>query len=330
MFKFILQRLTRLLLVVLIAVIIHKLLTFGWKYSFKENTVLNMNRESLVNNLEKHVYKLSHKIGERSVFKYDKLQLAAEYISEQFKHFGYKVEFQGYEVYGKEVKNIIAVKKSKSNSNENIILGAHYDTCFNPGADDNASGVAGLLELARYFADIDTPINIQFVAFVNEEPPFFKTEDMGSRVFVHRLKESQNNIKAAIILEMIGVYSDKPFSQNYPLFFGLFYPNKANFIGIVSNFKSAWLAKSVRSSFKKNSKFPVENVVTVEFIPGVDFSDHWSFWMENYPAIMITDTGFYRYPNYHKHSDTYEKLSYKNMAEVVDGLKEALVELSMN
>ena len=312
----------------IIIIIISLLLSMiGWqplKKSFVPNKKKNL---QLAENLKNHVYKLSHLIGDRSVFKYDKLNEAAEYIAEQFSKNGYKVDFQEYRVLNKTVKNIIATKVGNSESQAIIIVGAHYDTCSNPGADDNASAVAGLLELARTMASKPTERTIKFIAFVNEEPPFFKTKEMGSYVYAKEARERKEKIKAVIILEMIGYYTDKRFSQKYPPFFGPFYPNKGNFIGVVGNFKSKWLVRQVSSSFKKQSSFPIKSMTTFAFIPGVDFSDHWSFWKENYDAVMITDTAFYRNSNYHKNSDTYDTLNYHNIAEVVEGFNTVLMDL---
>ncbi|MBL7157432.1 MAG: M20/M25/M40 family metallo-hydrolase [Candidatus Omnitrophica bacterium] len=282
----------------------------------------------LVERLKGHVYKLSHEIGDRSAFNIKNLNEAANYITEQFKSFGYDVEFQEYDVSGGTVKNIIVTKEGIEKPNEVVILGAHYDTCFNPGADDNASAVAGLLESARFFSDRKTNRTIKFIAFVNEEPPFFKTEDMGSRIYAKQARKKKEDIKAVLILEMIGYYTDKPRSQQYPLFFGFVYPNKGNFIMIVSNWHSRSLAGKIVSSFKEKSQFPIESIVAPAALCGVDFSDHWSFWKEGYPAVMITDTGFYRNPNYHSELDTYETLDYESTTEVVKGLGAVLIELA--
>lgn len=278
--------------------------------------------------LQQHVYKLAHQIGNRSVFEYEQLNAAREYIVCAFRSFGYDVAFQEYRVLGKTVENIIATKIGKEKPQEMIVVGAHYDTCFNPGADDNASAIAGLLELARYTSQRKTNKTIKFVAFVNEEPPFFKTEDMGSRVYAREAKKGKEDIKAVLILEMIGYYSDRPHSQRYPLFLGPFYPNKGNFIAVVGNFRSRRLVKKIISCFKRYTRFPIESVVDFGFVSGADFSDHWSFWKEGYPAVMITDTAFYRNPHYHSNSDTYEKLDYEGMAEVARGFISVLMELT--
>ncbi|OQX82222.1 MAG: hypothetical protein B6D56_00485 [Candidatus Omnitrophica bacterium 4484_70.1] len=173
-------------------------------------------KDSLVESLGEYVYILSSQIGDRNVFNYENLKKAAFYISKKFKNIGYKINFQSYFCSGKEVKNIIVVKEGKTQ--EVIIVGAHYDSCFNLGADDNASSVAVMIELAERFYPEELRHKFKFIAFVNEEPPFFKTEEMGSKVYVKQAKKNKEKIKAAIILEMVGYYTDTPHSQSFPPF----------------------------------------------------------------------------------------------------------------
>lgn len=232
---------------------------------------------ALIVRLKAHVYKLGYEIGDRSVFKHEELTQTEKYITEELSSFGYNVGFQSYNTYNKRVKNIIATKKGTGKPEEVVIVGAHYDTCFNPGADDNASGVAGLLELARLLFDTELKRTIKFIAFVNEEPPFFKSQEMGSYVYAQQARKNKEDIKAAIILESIGYYSQAPNSQNYPPFLGMFYPNQGNFICVVGNFSSSWLVKRIVTIFKNNSKFSIESFVGPSFIPGVDFSDNCRF-----------------------------------------------------
>ena len=208
---------------------------------------------------------------------------------------------------------------------EVILLGAHYDTCFNPGADDNASGVAGLLELARLVANRETDRTVEFVAFVNEEPPNFKSDNMGSRIYAMKAKAEKKNIAMVIILESIGYYSQ---NQKYPVFLGPFLPHKGNFISVIGNLYSKLLVNKVKSVFKKYSGFPVESAALPTFISGIDYSDHWSFWQEGYPAVMITDTAFLRNHNYHKQSDRADTLNYEKMAYVIEGFSCALMDLA--
>ena len=318
------KKIIRRIIIILVIFLIVKITTFGCAMLSRKQVHYIPGNFELAKNLESHVKTLSDEIGERSMFWYEALEKAAEYISTELKSYGYEVEYQEYAVEGKAAKNIIATKRGPGKENEIIIVGAHYDSCFNPGADDNASGVAGLLELAKALIEEKTERSIKFIAFTNEEPPFFKTEEMGSRVYAKAARERNENIKAVIILEMIGYYSDRPHSQRYPPFVGLLYPHKANFISVVGNFPSGRLVKKLVAGFKKATSFPIESAVLPGFVPGVDFSDHWSFWKEGYPAIMVTDTAFYRNAHYHQGSDTHEKLNYPSMAEIVTALKEAL------
>lgn len=317
----------RLILLVIVVFFILKLTTFGWQGLIKSPQVLPRERD-LIGRLRKHVVKLSYDIGDRSAFKYDKLTQACDYISEQFKESGLEVEFQEYPIYEKRVKNIIAKKIGKTKPKEIIIVGAHYDTCFNPGANDNASGLAALLELAKLIAPREYSRTIKFIAFVNEEPPFFKTGEMGSLIYARAAWENHEDIKIAVILETIGYYSDKLFSQRYPTFLGPFYPNRANFIAIVGNFSARQWVREIAQFFRQHSSFPIRSAAVFECIPGVDFSDHWSFWQVGYPAVMITDTAFYRYSHYHSNSDTFEKINYDSLAAVVEGLEGVLAGLA--
>ncbi|MFC1658809.1 M20/M25/M40 family metallo-hydrolase, partial [Candidatus Omnitrophota bacterium] len=220
----------RLIIIALVTFIVLKSSTFGWNFFAKSFSPPEKEDSRLANSLEFHVRKLSDEIGDRSVFNYEKLNEAARYITQALRSFGYSVEFQNYTVSDKEVKNIIATRRGTKNPKEIIIVGAHYDTCFNPGADDNASAVAGLLELARCLSDQQTARSVRFIAFVNEESPFFTTDEMGSMVYLKKAKAEGEDIKAALILEMIGYYTDKPNSQRYPFIYGFFYPNKGNFL----------------------------------------------------------------------------------------------------
>ena len=283
---------------------------------------------TLYDRLKKHVYELSHEIGERNIYKYDKLNKAAEYITKELESFGYEVDFQEYSTRGKIFKNIIVTKTGSKNPNEIIILGAHYDTKQTPGADDNASSVAGLLEMAREFTDKAPGRTIKFIAFVNEERPFFKSNTMGSRIYAKAARKNADNIVGALILEMIGYYSNKPKSQYVPPVFSFFYPNTGNFIGIAGNLRSKRLVRDTVAYFRRATNFPIEWVIAPWILVGIDFSDNWSFWKEGYPAAMITDTAFYRNPNYHKASDTYDTLDYQSMSELVKGLTTALTKLA--
>ena len=281
-----------------------------------------------VERLKAHVYKLSHEIGERGLFKYDNLNKAAEYIAGEFRSFGYEVAFQKYNIRKRIFSNIVVTKAGNRKPGEVIILGAHYDSMRNPGADDNASAVAGLLEIAKMFIGESTGRTIKFIAFTNEEPPLFKKKSMGSRVYTKAARENEDDIKGALILEMIGYFSDHPRSQRHPPGLNLFYPNEGNFIAIIGNAKSKKLISYMVSSFRRVTDLPIERIVAPNIVIGIGMSDDWSFWKEGYPAVMITDTAYYRNPNYHKKSDTYDTLDYKSMAKVTKGVAAALKALA--
>lgn len=281
-------------------------------------------------NLQRHVWALAGEIGERNFFSFDNLEKAAGYIEKQFKDTGYPVEKQTYQVEGKSTTNIFAQKNGLVKADEIIIVGAHYDTVFDsPGADDNASGVAGLLELARLWKRREGRKTVRFVAFTLEEPPFYKTEQMGSRVYARSVKGE--NISAMLCLEMLGYYTNQEKSQDYPLpLMKKIYPDKGNFIAIVGNLSSRSLVKKVKNAYKAKATTPVESLATFDFVTGVDFSDHASFWEIGFPAVMITDTAFYRNPHYHTASDLPDTLDYTTFANTVWGLYHVLLALDNN
>ena len=313
---------------IVLVLLLIRLTMYGWRPGKLVKLAIVPDPGQLVQRLEESVRVLSEDIGVRNYVHFDNLNRAAGFIRRNFEEMGYPVTRQTYTLEGKVFENIVAEKAGAAASSEIIIIGAHYDSCFNPGADDNASGVAGLLELARMLKDVPTQSTLRFVAFTNEEPPFFTTEDMGSRVYARATKAKGETIKAVVILEMIGFYSDKRFSQRYLPFLGPFYPNRANFIAIVGNFPSHTLVQDVIKGFRQGSDFPIESIVAPSFIPGIYFSDHWSFWKEGYPAVMVTDTAFLRSPHYHATTDRPETLDYERMGAVVAGLKEAIIALA--
>jgi len=278
--------------------------------------------------LKTHVYKLSHEIGERGLFKYDNLNKAADYITGEFRSLGYEVDFQKYKIRNRTFKNIIVTKTGSRKPGEVIVLGAHYDSMKNPGADDNASAVAGLLETARIFSGKKTGRTIKFIAFTNEEPPLFKKKSMGSKVYAKAARANEDDIKGALILDMIGYFSNEPRSQRYLPGLNFFYPRTGNFIAMVGNTKSKQLIRYTAASFRRATKLPVERVIAPNFVIAIGMSDDWAFWKEGYPAVMITDTAYFRNPNYHKRSDTYDTLDYKSMAEVTKGVAAALKALT--
>lgn len=304
-----------------------KTTTSGWNYwsgSYQGGAP-----EGIAADLKAHVTRLSGEIGQRDLYRNNAASLKAteDYISSRLKSYGYAVEIQTYPVAGTVSRNITGVKTGAQLPGESVIVGAHYDTFGNPGADDNSSGVAGMLTLARLLAKTPADRTIKFVAFANEEPPFFRTEDMGSAVWAGAAAARREKIKAAIVLEMIGYYSEKPRSQKYPPLIGPLQPDRGNFIAQISNFSSRAMAGAIDREFRRNSTLPLVTIVLPSIVPGVDYSDHRNFWKNGYPAVMFTDTSFYRNPNYHKSTDTPETLNYEYMAGLVAGLEPAILGL---
>lgn len=280
--------------------------------------------------LHQHVHQLSEVIGSRSVFEYEKIIAAKDYIETFLKDLGLEYTLQSFQYRERTFSNIIVTLEGQKEPEEIFIIGAHYDTVFaTPGADDNASAVAVLLELCRLLKDYQPSQTLKLIFFVLEEPPTFKTKYMGSYVYAKTAKENKEKIYGMISLEMMGYYSDKKGAQLYPLpLMSLFYPKVPNFIGVVGDLKSRKLVKKIANSIKKSCTIPVETLSTVKFVPGVDFSDHGSFWKMGYPAVMITDTAFYRNPNYHSISDTIATLNFDKMMELLTGIKQAAVDLT--
>jgi len=279
--------------------------------------------------LQQTVTHFADTIGERNIWHDKALTRAADSIKKQFQSFGLQVSTQPYRSHKKMVMNIIGEKKGTATPEKIIIIGAHYDSVFgSPGANDNATGVAAMLELARTFQNKTFKNTLRFVAFVNEEPPFFLTKHMGSLRYAKRVKARKENIIAMFSLETLGHYDDTPYSQRYPFLFNLLYPNKANFVGVVSNFASYPLLRKTLSTFRRTTKFPSEGVAAPAWIVGIAWSDHWAFWRQGYPALMITDTALFRDKNYHSPQDTSEKIDYQRLARVVGGLQHVVTELA--
>lgn len=293
---------------------------------FLSNTL----KMDIQNNLKKTVNMLSGEIGSRGYLQTDALEKTAAYISSELENSGYDVSFQPYEFEGRTYKNISVEITGKKTPEKILVIGAHYDTVTGtPGADDNASGIAGLLELARLLHKQSFDKTVRFAAFTLEEPPMFRSRHMGSYVYAQNLKRQGKDVEGMICLEMIGYFTDRAGSQFFPFpFFRWIFPDKGNFIMLVSNLKSKKFLVRVKGGFKKGSGLPLESISTTSLIPGVDFSDHRSFWKFGYNALMVTDTAFYRNPGYHGTGDLPETLDYSRMAEVVIGLKTAIEKLA--
>ncbi|GMR18385.1 MAG: M28 family metallopeptidase [Gammaproteobacteria bacterium] len=293
-----------------------------------------MDSEITADQLRKHVFHLAETIGERNVYRPQALHAAEEYIRQVWRNMGYAVVSQEYTAKGVRSANLeitrpSSVQSGSTQSEQIILIGAHYDSVHgSPGANDNGSGVAALLELSRLFTGIEPTKTVRFVAFTNEEPPFFYLGKQGSLVYAREARRRSDNIRLMIALETIGSYSDKPGSQSYPPLFRFFYPNRANFVAFVSNFRSRRVMRKLAGAFRSSTGFPMEHVATFAAIPGVAWSDHMSFWRKGYRALMVTDTAFYRYPYYHTSQDTPEKLNYEEFTKMTNGLFKALVLLA--
>jgi Zn-dependent M28 family amino/carboxypeptidase len=287
------------------------------------------NLPSPVSRLRKHVEMLAGTIGERNVWKYSALNRAAEYISSQLIAGTCLPRRQTFEVSKLPISNLEATLSGTDNAHEVIVVGAHYDTVAGcPGANDNGTGVAATIELAQRFSNRPQRRTIRFVAFVNEEPPFFKTGQMGSLVYANAARAAGDQVKGMLSLETMGYYAEARGSQSYPAPIARFYPDVGNFIGFVADVRSAPLLWKARRAFKRRTSFPLQCAALPSRVPGVGWSDHWSFWQAGYAAMMITDTAPFRYPWYHTAEDTPDKIDYDKFAQVVDGLEAVIQALS--
>jgi len=286
-------------------------------------------QSELQGRLSAEVKYLSETLGERNVWRTGSLQAVVNHLHSNFQQAGYAVSERTYEVEGREVSNLEVSIAGNANDSGTLIVGAHYDTVAGTvGADDNATGVAAVLELARQLRESKPRKNIRFVIFVNEEPPFFQTSRMGSLVYAQQLRRENVRVSAMISLEMLGFYSDAPGSQKYPALLGLFYPSRGNFLGFVGNPESRDLVRQAIRGFRESTAFPSEGIAAPAEWPGIGWSDQWSFWQEHYPAIMITDTALFRYPYYHTPLDTANRLDFDRMARVVEGVQRVIGSLS--
>jgi len=279
--------------------------------------------------LEAHVRTICAEAGPRDESHPQNLDRVAGYIREEFQQANGVVTEQPFQVNGKTYRNVIA--QFGPDSRERIVVGAHYDTAGPyPGADDNASGVAGLIELARLLGQASLPLRVELVAFTLEEPPYFRTPQMGSAIHAASLVNQGVKVRAMLALEMIGYFDDAPGSQKFPAsLLAAFYPSQGNFIGVVGAFGNGLLLRRLKSAMREASPLPVFTIAAPDFIPGVDFSDHLNYRQAGYVALMITDTAFYRNPHYHAPSDRPETLDYQRMAMVVQGVYAAVLALSL-
>ncbi|MFT4924328.1 MAG: hypothetical protein ACI8WB_000406 [Phenylobacterium sp.] len=275
------------------------------------------------NRLKQHVKTLSVDLVPRSYQDIENLNAAADYIAKALGCDNAGVHYQSYEVAGEQYHNVIAEfgKSSDADNDDVIVIGAHYDVYGNhPGADDNASGVAGLLELARLLCTASLNTSVILVAYTLEEPPMYNSEFMGSVKHAQLLKQQNISVKLMISLETIGFYSERPKSQTYPmLLLKGYYPDQGNFISVVGNMMSN-SARQLKIAINQNTELESYSINAPTAITGVDFSDHRSYWSQGFNAVMITDTAFYRNTAYHTNADTFDRLNYAKMADVVLGV----------
>lgn len=286
-------------------------------------------QRALAERLQSHVVRLAGQIGGRSTFQPQGMVDAAMYIMQEMERSGYAKPEESFVKRGARTPNLEYTLPGTNRRGEIVVVGAHYDSYQGtPGADDNASGVAGLIELARALAERPQARTVRFVFFVNEEPPAFWTEDMGSLVYARLCRARNDNIVAMLSLETIGYYTSKPGSQDYPRPLNWLYPDTGNFVAFVGNVQSRGLTRRTVRTFRDTTPFPSEGAALVSGLPGIGWSDHWAFWEVGYPAVMVTDTAPFRNPNYHDSTDTPETLDYDSLSRVVEGLERVVIDLA--
>jgi hypothetical protein len=278
--------------------------------------------------LRQHVEKLSVELAPRNYKRIWNLDKCADYIAGHFQQAGGVLSEQTYEVEGKTYRNVIASFGIENGAR--IVVGAHYDAYRDaPGADDNASAVAGLIELAYLLGHSALGQRIDLVAFTLEEPPFFRSGNMGSARHAYGLRKNGVEVEAMIFLEMIGYFNDEKGSQRFPSgFLKWCYPDSGNYIAVIGSLGDRKLARTIKASMRGATDLPAHAMCAAKGFPGLDFSDHLNYWNQGYPAIMVTDTAFMRNLAYHGPNDTPDRLDYDRMAKVVLGVYEAAARLA--
>lgn len=288
---------------------------------------------ALVDRLHTHVDRLAGLIGPRHLGRPKSFQAAADYAERELGQFGDRPAREGYFVDGHEVANVYIERAGATKPAELVIVGAHYDTVAGtPGADDNASAVAMLIEIARLLRSRPLQRTIRFVAFACEEPPYFQMDSMGSQVHARACRERGERVQAMICLEMVGYFSDAPGSQRVPdgipHWLHWAFPRRGNFLAAVGNMRSASTVWRFRRGFKAVSPFPLFSIALPELVHEIRLSDNSSFWDQGYPALMITDTSFLRNPHYHRATDTPDTLDYERMARATVGVAGGIARLA--
>jgi hypothetical protein len=333
-------------------VIIASLVIFGWSLMIWMPGIsysgalppLTVAETSLQTSLKRDIEILSTQIGRRNSSNYQNLVKAKAFLTQELEQAGYTVKEQNYQIDNKTYTNLAVEIPGSSRGNEVLVIGAHYDTAFtSPGANDNATGAVAVLALAREFAGTKPLRTLRFVEFTNEEPPLFWTDNMGSLVYAKETKtHPEQKIVGMFSLETLGYYSDRPNTQKYPTPLNLLYPSTGNFVGFVGNIGSRELLRNTLRSFRAQTQFPSEGAALPSFLekvlhlgkpsmystfrslPGVGWSDQWSFWQQGYQALMITDTATFRYPHYHTLDDTPDKIDFERLSRVTIGISKVI------
>lgn len=282
---------------------------------------LSSEDRQVAENLKAHVVAVASE--EHNVRRPEALERSARYLEATLAGFGYAVARQEFETAGVKVRNLEVARAGPGEGRRLVVVGAHYDSAQGAvGADDNGSGVAALIELARALREFQPRegLEIRFVFYVNEELPWFGTENMGSNRHAEGLVREGREVVAMMSLETIGWYSSAAGSQHYPFPFDLLYPSTGDFIGFVANPRSRALVRRIVGAFRRHAAFPAEGAVGLESIRGIGWSDQWSYWRRGWPAVMVTDTALFRNPHYHSLTDMPETLDYESLARVVRGL----------
>jgi hypothetical protein len=320
-------------LAIFLSLIITSLLIFGWSLmvwmpgvSYRQALPpLTAKEIELQTHLQSDVETLASKIGRRNASNYQNLIAAKDFLDRELTHAGYTVREQKYTIDGKTFSNLEVEIPGSSLADQILVIGGHYDTAFtSPGANDNGTGAAAVLALAREFVGTKPLRTLRFIEFTNEESPFFGTKNMGSLVSAQTAKERGDKIVGMFSLETLGYFTDKPNTQKYPPPLSFLYPNQGNFVGFVSDINSRELLRNTMRSFRAQAKFPSEGAALPSTIEGVGWSDHWSFWQQGYQAVMITDTATFRYPHYHTDNDTVDKIDFEKLARVTDGISKVI------
>jgi len=328
----------KLLLIALLALVMLAAAVYGvvWYMTGVPGTAhrgplppLTAEEQALVPLLKRHITAIASR--DHNVAAYDELEKSARYIETTLASYGYTVNRQSFDADDlrggtRTVRNIEAVIEPREGglATETLVVGAHYDSAIGaPGANDNGSGVAAVIELARLLGDLKgtTKRRIRLVLFVNEEMPYFRTQEMGSWQYAAALAARSERVAAMYSLETIGWYASEPGSQRYPFPLGLLFADRGDFLAFVGMLDARPLVRASIGSFRSHTQFPTIGGVAPAFIPGIDFSDHWAFAQHGFPAIMLTDTAPYRYPHYHTFRDTPDKVDNEKLARVVKGIE---------